>query len=277
MSTKDTLVGLLVFAELLTVGIPVVSLGGQPAAFAQELESDTPVASPEPDEPTNYISQFLAAARDGDLDTLKNILRMGIGANDQDDNGMTALMYAAQSGRSDIVSYLLMHGADNALINRDGKTASDLASGSAVVAVFRAYDKKIQAVDKEYRAKVARQAKEEEQHKQELVRKFGPLQITGMDVRENSIGIPEVTLTVINNSKKVIDAFEVEFVCRDNFGRTLRSFGYGASSYVGISQNRIAPGGFEDDTWTFNGFSTATKFTPRIVRIHFSNGTTWKR
>ncbi len=46
--------------------------------------------------------------------------------NQQDDDGMTALMYAAERASGDVVEKLVRAGADKALKNNQGETAADI-------------------------------------------------------------------------------------------------------------------------------------------------------
>lgn len=57
------------------------------------------------------------------LEDLGMIFGVERNINEQDDQGKTALMYAASQGRLDIVQWLLDHGADVNLQNIDGQTA----------------------------------------------------------------------------------------------------------------------------------------------------------
>lgn len=71
------------------------------------------------------------AAKEGNLDLLKKALgRVRDGVNTRDDNGTTALHYAARDGHMKIVKYLLDNGADVTLIDNDDDTARDAADGS---------------------------------------------------------------------------------------------------------------------------------------------------
>ena len=71
---------------------------------------------------------FFDAARDGDLDKVKECLSKGVGAEAKTDSGLTALHYASDKGHLEIVQYLIetchvdMEAKDN-----DGETALDLA------------------------------------------------------------------------------------------------------------------------------------------------------
>jgi hypothetical protein len=49
--------------------------------------------------------------------------------NDKDDDGMTALMYAARAGRGETLALLKSNGADVTLKNNAGKTAVDIIAG----------------------------------------------------------------------------------------------------------------------------------------------------
>ena len=55
--------------------------------------------------------------------------------------GRSALMDAAEAGRSDVVAYLLRAGADRTLVNRDGKTALDIAQEKNDKKVLAAFGK----------------------------------------------------------------------------------------------------------------------------------------
>lgn len=61
-------------------------------------------------------------------DTLELAARFRrIDLNVKDQNGMTALMLAAESGHTEIVKTLIMLKANTKLVNKDRKTALDLA------------------------------------------------------------------------------------------------------------------------------------------------------
>ena len=66
------------------------------------------------------------AVRYGQPDTISTLLEYGINI-DADNGGWTALHLAALNGHVDIVSILLNKGANSAILNRDGKTALDIA------------------------------------------------------------------------------------------------------------------------------------------------------
>jgi ankyrin repeat protein len=55
--------------------------------------------------------------------------------NLQDDRGWTALHYGANNGHEDIVALLMEHGADVAIVDKDGHTARDLAIANGHTAV----------------------------------------------------------------------------------------------------------------------------------------------
>src|SRR5262249_40115309 len=56
---------------------------------------------------------------------------MRIGRSPSSNEGMTALHVAAQSGRVEIVRYLLEHGASTNLVDDSGRTPMDLIAGGA--------------------------------------------------------------------------------------------------------------------------------------------------
>lgn len=65
---------------------------------------------------------FLTAARRGDVESVKRLLRVGVSPDRADDFGITALMRAAAWGHVPVVDALLAAGASTAP-SRDGLTA----------------------------------------------------------------------------------------------------------------------------------------------------------
>jgi len=55
-----------------------------------------------------------------------------------DEDGWTALMFAAVEGHAPLVAVLLKAGADKEIKNKDGQTAADLADQRGYTEVFRA-------------------------------------------------------------------------------------------------------------------------------------------
>ena len=70
----------------------------------------------------NETREMLEAVTAGDLPKLKGYLTRGYQVNAQDDEGNTALMFAAE-GEPMILKELLRHGADPNIKNRSGNTA----------------------------------------------------------------------------------------------------------------------------------------------------------
>ncbi|MCI0487934.1 MAG: ankyrin repeat domain-containing protein [Blastocatellia bacterium] len=60
----------------------------------------------------NPNEDFLAAARKGDVETIKSLLTKGVDVNTKTNYGATALSYACDRGNIEIVKILLEHGAD---------------------------------------------------------------------------------------------------------------------------------------------------------------------
>ena len=60
----------------------------------------------------NPGEDLLAAARKGDLETIKSLLARGVDVNAKTNYGATALSYASDRGHIEIVKILLEHGAD---------------------------------------------------------------------------------------------------------------------------------------------------------------------
>jgi ankyrin repeat protein len=62
--------------------------------------------------PLDATQQLLSAARSGDVETVKSLLKTGVDINAKNSHGMTALMFAAAQGHADVVELLLDKGAD---------------------------------------------------------------------------------------------------------------------------------------------------------------------
>lgn len=64
------------------------------------------------------INKFFAAARDGLLDNLKNRIAKGVDINATDINGWSALHFSSVNGHLSCVQWLVEHGAEIDVINR---------------------------------------------------------------------------------------------------------------------------------------------------------------
>ncbi len=73
--------------------------------------------------------KLLSAIREADARTARSLLSRGADASAKDNDGLTALMYAAMYARADCVELLLVKGAAPNARNNDGLTALMLAAG----------------------------------------------------------------------------------------------------------------------------------------------------
>jgi ankyrin repeat protein len=73
------------------------------------------------------VQPLHAAAAAKEIEIIRMLLDRGADPNARQQVGYTALMECARGGRDDMVSLLLVHGADPTLTSDDGKRASDLA------------------------------------------------------------------------------------------------------------------------------------------------------
>ena len=68
--------------------------------------------------------QFIEAAGDGDLDTVKRLVAQGADPAYRDERGMNAIMYALYHNRLPVAKYILSLPGDHpANVNNDGNTA----------------------------------------------------------------------------------------------------------------------------------------------------------
>lgn len=112
--------------------------------------------------------------------------------------------------------------------------------------------------------------------KYEKLRLLGvPIELSKASVSYNSIGNPEAELEVRNISNKVIDAFEVDVLCYDNYNRPVSHYLYKTNRFKGISQDEIEPLDENYSTWTLHGHENTTKIKIVIKSVHFKNGSKW--
>jgi len=75
----------------------------------------------------DYVSKFLLAAYEGNMDFMEFCLLQGFSPNLVNEKGITPLMVASWKGRENIVRYLLNKKADVVVEDNDGNTALDYA------------------------------------------------------------------------------------------------------------------------------------------------------
>jgi ankyrin repeat protein len=81
---------------------------------------------------------LMKAARAGKTDMLEALLDEGIDVNTKDNDGMTALMWAAYKCHLTAVEFLLDNDADVNAKNNDGKTAFNLTEGGIYTEIVEA-------------------------------------------------------------------------------------------------------------------------------------------
>ena len=92
---------------------------------SESIESLIPVKAKDNDGKT----ALMYAAEKGQKETVELLLAKGADINAKDKYGKTALMYAARKGYKEIVELLLAKGADINAKDKYGKTALDYAKG----------------------------------------------------------------------------------------------------------------------------------------------------
>jgi ankyrin repeat protein len=72
--------------------------------------------------------QLLAAAKNGKVEIVRQLIKEGVDINAKDKDGDTALIYACDQGHAEIVKLLIEAKADVNTIDKDGNTALIAAS-----------------------------------------------------------------------------------------------------------------------------------------------------
>lgn len=86
------------------------------------------------------------------------------------------------------------------------------------------------------------------------------------------INMPELRVTMKNNTGKVVDGIVVAAKFKNNFGDPIS--GWGKDTFYGNDQETLKTGTSKNDTWSLTGFSNATKVSDiKVVRVHFADGT----
>ncbi len=106
-----------------------------------------------------------------------------------------------------------------------------------------------------------------------------PLLIIESSVTFNSINTPIAQITFYNNSNKSVDAFEVDFDCFNAWDEPVNYYRYGKNAFRGFSQNiQIDEKDTKNLEWNLTGFNQTAKVkNVRIYRLHFTDGSIWKR
>jgi ankyrin repeat protein len=83
------------------------------------------------------LSALHIAAKNNKIDAVRMLVKSGVELNCQDEDGCTALHYAAELGHKDIVSLLLnLQKIDVSLKNKLGWTAKEMATSSDIQKLF---------------------------------------------------------------------------------------------------------------------------------------------
>lgn len=93
------------------------------------------------------------------------------------------------------------------------------------------------------------------------------------------LNVPQGNVVIQNNSKKTINAIEVTFQCYDTFDEPVCKVGTDSNFFKGISQNlNLKNTEFDVYSWSLANYPTATKIkNVQIIRVHFTDGSVWKK
>lgn len=106
-----------------------------------------------------------------------------------------------------------------------------------------------------------------------------PISLESVRVDYNSIGVPQVAVSVKNvGDNQDIIAFTFATKCYDAYGYELKAFGFGeATKYWIWQEGKLRPGkstANDDWWWTLNGFDTAYQIDVWLTDYRTADGTT---
>lgn len=77
-------------------------------------------------------SEFMKLYKEGDVEKIEEAIRNGVNINAKDDNGNTALIWAAFEGKTEIAELLLKYGSNINAKDNNGRTALSVARNAAI-------------------------------------------------------------------------------------------------------------------------------------------------
>ena len=89
------------------------------------------------------------------------------------------------------------------------------------------------------------------------------------------IDTPELTVSFFNSSDAVIDAVEILICPKNRFGEPLEAYGYSDLCFLGTDNDILAAETLGTETWTLDGYHTATGANLTVLRVHFIDRATW--
>jgi RNA polymerase sigma-70 factor (ECF subfamily) len=108
--------------------------------FEKDLTSIRPSKDDRLIKTINLYTTFDAAAKNGQLDLLEQMLVDGVEINAKDAGGRTLLHWAVENDHTEAVRLLLKYGADRAIMDRSRKTAYQLAKKRSNPKVLRLFE-----------------------------------------------------------------------------------------------------------------------------------------
>lgn len=109
----------------------------------------------------------------------------------------------------------------------------------------------------------------------ERMRFAGPVVIAGVALGRNSIGSPQVTISVGNMTDRTVEAFDVEMECWNSFDEPVEA---GGDNVVGATCQRPLEGGQADTAvWNLPLHDTTTRIAVRITRAKPQGGNIWSQ
>ncbi|UHA73017.1 hypothetical protein [Paenibacillus sp. 481] len=133
-------------------------------------------------------------------------------------------------------------------------------------------------MEKEYDLLVKLRGKYKQNLKEELKNnKYRPLKVLDVNVSYNSIGTPEIEVSVKNVTEKNIVAFEVTLIGYDSYDRVVRNSINKRSYFKGIAQHAdLGTGSSASYTWDMFLHDNTVKANAKITSVRYSDGSVWR-
>jgi hypothetical protein len=109
-----------------------------------------------------------------------------------------------------------------------------------------------------------------------IQKEAGPVCITGCSIRNNSIGWPELRVSIVNTTNEEVEAFEFEAECFNSFAEPVKDLN-GSHVFRGSSQSSLKPNSESNMQWQLSLHRNTAKAVIWVKRVKMRNGDVWSQ